>query len=88
MYLPYKDFLSRNPELYSLLHTKKVIDNKRRVSYCEKYLKGKKILNIGCLNHDIANYNQQHDEILTLGKQVIGVDIIEDAKRIKGDIEI
>jgi len=90
MYKTNKKFLfeEKNVKILDLIKSSKIIDNEDRISFSENYLKWKRILNIGCLNHDMHSYNQQHDDIKNLWKLIVGVDIIPEAKNLWWDIVI
>lgn len=89
MYKTYKEYLeSEKQDLLTFLRSKIVIDHDHRVDWSSKYLRWKKILNVGCLNHDLASYNQQHASIVALGSFVLWVDIIWDARKVGDNILI
>lgn len=61
---------------------------KQTLEVIETYVKGKEVLDIGCLNHNLEMFeaNPLHNEIEKLSKSCLGVDIEKEVLKLKNTI--
>ncbi len=67
------------------IRTKFDISNDEVLKFIEPYVKEKKILDLGCVEHELKNIHKQriwvHDYLISVGKEVIGVDFLQEPVR-------